>query len=280
MRRLFFSALFLALSLSSMAQQYSMALGIYTGMTVPYTYDKGINSDPRYQERYSAKFAPIGFMLSVDYSGFGLMTNPGVIKLGTNYSIVNTEGGHDGRRIINLTYVQVPVAFKLHIIDLSFFRVSGVASFAPAVLLDASDKITHSSSKLIFPEKTIVPPGYTREFDGVVVPAITEQTVMRKKDYNALQLFAGLGIRSDWDVSGHWRLSFDFRVNYGLTDSRSSEYISHVNKYETLYDTPGRRNEMFAQLSLGISRYMDWDKDDRARQKNNGGKYFPGKRRR
>jgi hypothetical protein len=103
---------------------------------------------------------------------------------------------------------------------------------------------------------------------------------MRKKDYNALQLFAGLGVRSDWDFTGHWRLSFDFRVNYGLTDSRSSDYISHVNKYETLYDTPGRRNEMFAQLSLGIARYMDWDKDDRARQKNNGGKYFPGKRRR
>lgn len=280
MRRLFFSVLFLALSLGSMAQQYSMALGIYTGMTVPYTYDKGINNDPRYQERYAAKFAPLGVMFSVDYAGFGVMTNPGLITLGTNYSIVNTEGGHDGRRIINLSYVQIPVAFKLHIIDLSFFRVSGVASFAPAILVDASDKITHSSTKLVFPEETILPPGYTREFDGVVVPAIKEQTVMRKKDYNALQLFAGLGVRSDWDFTAHWRLSFDFRVNYGLTDSRSSEYISHVKKYEALYDTPGRRNEMFAQLSLGIARYLDWDKNDRARQKNNGGKYFPGKKRR
>jgi hypothetical protein len=280
MLRLFFSAFFLALSVSSMAQQFSMALGIYTGMTVPYTYSQGVNSDPRYQERYTAKFAPLGVMFSVDYSGYGVMTNPGLITLGTNYSIVNTDGGHDGRRIINLTYLQVPLAFKLHIIDLSFFRVSGVVSFAPAILLDASDKITHTSTKLIFPEETILPPGYTREFDGVAVPAIREQTVMRKKDYNPVQLFAGLGVRSDWDFTSHWRLSFDFRVNYGLTDSRSSDYISHVDKYETLYDTPGRRNEMFAQLSLGIARYLDWDKNDRARQKNNGSKYFPGKRRR
>jgi hypothetical protein len=260
-----------------MAQQYSMALGIYSGMTIPYTYDKGINSDPRYQERYSAKLAPIGVMFSVDFNGYGLMTNPGLVKLGTNYSIVNTEGGHDGRRIINLTYLQVPIAFKMHIIDLSFFRVSGVASFAPAYLIDASDKITHSSTKLVFPEETILPPGYTREFDGVVVPSVKNQTVMRKKDYNAIQLFAGLGIRSDWDLTGHWRISFDFRVNYGLTDSRSSEYLKYVDKYQTLYDTPGRRNEMFAHLNIGIARYLDWDKNDRARQKNNGGKYFPGK---
>jgi hypothetical protein len=280
MLRLFFSALFFGLSVSAMAQQYSMALGLHTGMTVPYSYDQGINKDPRYQERYSAKLAPIGVMFSVDFEGIGFLTNPGIITLGTDYSIVNTDGGHDGRRKINLTYLQVPVGVKIHIIDLSFFRVSGVASFSAAYLMNSSDKITHTSTKLIFPDETILPPGYVREFDGVLVPAIKEQTVIRKKDYNSLQFFAGLGIRTDWDVSNVWRVSFDFRVNYGLTDPRSKDYMARVDKYETLYDTPGKRNEMFAHLNIGIARYIDWDQHDQSRKKNQGVKHFPGKKRR
>ena len=280
MLRLFFSTLLLTTSVNALAQQYSMALGIYTGMTVPYTYDQGINKDPRYAERYTAKFAPIGVMFSLDFNGFGLIANPGMIRLGQNYSVVNIQGVHDGRRIINLDYLQLPVGVKIHIIDLSFFRVSGVASISAAYLIGASDKITHSKSKLTFPDETPLPPDYIREFDGVLVPSIKEQIVIPKKYYQPIQVFAGLGIRTDWDVSDTWRVSFDFRVNYGLTDPRTSEYIDFVKKYQTLYDTPGKRNEMFAQFSIGIARFIDWDVNDRARQKNNGGKYFPGKTRR
>jgi len=281
MHRLFFGFLLLCLSQNAMAQQHSMALGIYSGMTVPYTFDEGIAEDPRYQERFTGKFAPVGISFSLDYKGFGLIASPGLITLGQNFSITNIYGGHDGRRIINLNYLNVPVGIKIHIIDLSFFRVSGIASISTAYLLNASDKISHAETKLTFPAETVLPDNYTLEYDGVLVPRLKNETVIPKEGYNSLQFFAAAGIRSDWDLSNTIRVSFDFRVNYGLTDPRSDDYMKLVDNYQALYDTPGRRNEMFVQLSLGIARYIDWDKNDKARQKGlkgGSGKIFPGKK--
>jgi hypothetical protein len=43
------------------AQQVN-SLGIFTGITVPYTYDAGINKDSRYRIKYNVKFAPLEFI--------------------------------------------------------------------------------------------------------------------------------------------------------------------------------------------------------------------------
>lgn len=285
MLKLLFGLILFLSTLSAFSQQHSMAVGLFTGITVPYTFDQGINSDSRYKEKYTAKFAPIGFAYSMDYEGFGFITTPGLITLGQNYHIVNTVGGQNGKRSINLRYVNVPIALKIHIIDLSFFKVSGMVSFGGAFLLDASDKISHIDAKLRFPFETYPLlttsfPDYSIEYDGVVVPVIDDLTVIKKSEYNSVQLFAGAGFRADWDVSNHWRVSFDFRVNYGLTESRTAEYVSRVKAYETLYDTPGKRNETFAQLSIGVARFLDFDKNDKERAKNlkgNSKKFTPKK---
>jgi hypothetical protein len=271
MVRLFF-LLFLTLSgLRGFCQQYSMALGVYGGMTVPYTLDAGMDKDPRYKSKYTVKAQPAGLMFAMDYENVGFLISPGIFTLGQNYYIVNASGGQDGERSLDLKYALLPFSLKVHLIDLSFFRVSAVATASAAFLYDARDHLTHEYTKLRFPSRTYPLieqlPGYSIEYDGVISPE-TSLMPSKKSDYRSLQFFAGLGLCSDWNVTEHWRVTFDFRVNYGLLDSRSDEYLRRIGNYESIYDIPGDRKEMFAHLAIGISRFLDFDKGDRDRERN------------
>lgn len=262
------------------AQQHSVGFGIHSGFTVPVTLDKGMDRDPRYDPRYSLKAAPIGVTIMKDYEGFGFVLSPGLVTIGQNYDVVNTEGGHIGRRDINMKYVTIPVAFKLHLIDLDFFRVSALASVSAAWLFDADDRISHNDMKLTFPLETYpyLPEGYAVEYDGVLVPVVRNQVNANKENFNNLQVFVGVGVRFDWDVTNHWRVSFDTRVHYGLLDSRNKAYLQKIESFERIYDLSGDRNELFAHVSFGIARYLDFDKNDRDREKRLKGskkKYSP-----
>lgn len=262
------------------AQQLSMSLGVYTGITSSYTIDEGIGKDPRYKGNYEVKFAPVGVNFGMDYEGFGFLISPGIINTGQNFYVVNTSGGQNGSRKINLKYLNVPVAFKVHIINLSFFKISGLASLSAAYLTDGKEEISHSETKLEFPEEVypILPADYIVQYDGVAVPEVNEYIISEKKDFKSLQLFAAAGFRSDWDISNHWRVSFDFRVNYGIYEPRTDAYLMKLNANQTLYDIPGKRRDMFAQLSFGISRYIEFEKSDQERKKKLKGsskKYKP-----
>lgn len=251
------------------AQQFSISAGVHTGITSSYTFDDGISKDPRYRQYYHVKFAPVGLNLSVNYEHVGFMITPALINIGQNAYVVNTSGGQDGTRKINLRYLNVPVAFKVHLINLAFLKISGLASLSAAYLLDGRESIHHSKTKLDFPAAVypILPPDYTVEYDGVAVPLIEDYTIAEKKDFKSLQVFAAAGIQSDWDVSNHWRVTFDFRVNYGLYDPRSDQYLARLNANQTLYDIPGKRHDVFAQLSIGIARYFEFEKSDQERKK-------------
>lgn len=273
--------LLLALSNGSLwAQQFSMSLGLFTGITSTYTQDGGIAADPRYKERYELKFAPIGVNFGMDYQGFGIVATPGIINVGQNYYVVNTSGGQDGIRKINLQYLNLPVAFKVHIINLSFFKMSALASLSVAYLIDGAETIRHNETKLYFPEEVypILPDDYVIQYDGVAVPDVADYAISRADDFKPVQLFAGAGFRADWDVSNHWRVCFDLRVNYSIHDPRTDEYLAKLNAYQTLYDIPGNRRDLFVQFSAGISRYIDFEKSDQERKKNLRGsskKYKP-----
>jgi hypothetical protein len=270
------------LSATACAQQHSIALGLHTGFIAPYTWDAGINNDARYKARYGIKFAPVGFHYSMDFSGYGFVFSPGLINTGQDFFIINTAGGQVGTREINMQYISVPFAFKWHIIDLSFFRVSGLVSLSGNYLLKGEEMITHTDTKLRFPSSVypILPPDYVVEYDGVVVPATQQHTIVKQQNFNTLQVFAGIGFRSEWDVSESVRISFDFRVNYGVFEPRTQEYLNRVKANETYYDIHGERRDLFAQLNLGIARYLYYDKSDRDRKKNIKGsskKYSPKK---
>jgi len=264
------------------AQQFSMSLGLNTGITSTYSVDKGIDNDPRYKQYYHVKFAPIGLHFGVNYEFIGFVVSPTITNIGQNSYVVNTSGGQNGTRESNLKYLNVPVAFKVHLINLAFLKVSGVASLSGAFLLDGSETVSHSETKLEFPKSVypILPPDYTVDYDGVAVPAVDNYVITEKKDFKPVQVFAALGFQSDWDVSNHWRVIFDFRVNYGLFDPRTDEYLAKVNANQTLYDIPGDRHDMFVQLSVGIARYIEFEKSDQERKKKLKGtsrQYMPTK---
>lgn len=275
MIRLFFGLLLTLSALPGLSQQYSVALGVYGGMTVPYTLDDGMDKDPRYKSRYTVKGQPIGLSFTMDYEHYGFQISPGMFTLGQDYYVVNSAGGQDGDRSLDLSYVMLPASFKIHLIDLSFFRVSAMATGSVGFLYGVSDVLKHDYTKLRFPLETypLLPqPPYSVEYDGVISPA-TDLAISRKEDYKSIQVFAGVGLCADWNVTQHWRVNFDVRVNYGLFDSRQDEYKARIARYESVYELPGDRREMFAQVSIGIARFLDFDKADRDREKNlKGGK--------
>jgi len=275
--------LFVLVSVAANAQRFSIALGVYSGVTATYTADKGIEKDPRYEGRFEAKFAPFGVNLSLDYESFGLMVSPGVTNLGQNFYLINTQGGQDGLRKIDLQYFTLPVSFKFHLVHFRAFKFSALATFTPSFLLDGSEELNHGPTKLQFPASaySILPADYIVEYDGVLAPAVSDYIIAEKKDFRSLQLFAGVGFRSDWDPSNHWRISVDFRVNYGIFDPRTQAYTTANNESAVkLYDIPGERRDMFAQFTIGISRYIEFEQSEKERKKKLKGttrKYVPSR---
>ena len=251
------------------AQQHSIGVGVFSGFTVPYSLDKGMDLDSRYSARYSLKGAPIGVSFSKDLEHFGFLLTPGLITIGQDYDVVNTEGGHNGRRERDSRFFSIPFALKVHLIDLDFFRVSALATISAAVLIDVRDRISHDITKLNFPKETypLLPEGYLVEYDGVVSPVVRGNTISTISDYNKVQAFAGVGLRADWYVFNYLRVSIDFRVNYGLSEPRTDDYLNRINSYTSLYDNPGSKRDLYAQFGIGIGRFLDFDKGDKDREK-------------
>ena len=244
------------------AQHLSMSFGLHTGILSTYTMDNGISRDPRYRPYYGVKFAPIGANFSVNYEYVGFVISPSLINVGQNSYVLNTSDGDIGDRNYNLKYLNVPVGFKVHIVNLAFLKISGIVSLSGAYLLDGSETISHNADIMDFPRDVypILPPNYNIEYDGVAVPAVDNYVIAGKEDFRPMQVFAGAGLQSDWDVTNKWRVYFDLRVNYGLFDPRTKSYLERLEAHQTLYDIPGQRHDMFAQLSVGIARYIDFEK--------------------
>ncbi|MBX2966251.1 MAG: outer membrane beta-barrel protein [Cyclobacteriaceae bacterium] len=255
------------------------SLGVFTGFTVPYTWDEGFAKDPRYRVKYNAKFSPIGVHYGVDRRGFGFTFDPSIFKAGQTFNIINIQGGDVGERNINLTYFHVPVGFKLHLIDMSFFKVSFVASASAAYLMAGEETISHADSKLRFSSSVYpaLPSGYVVEYDGVIVPNLRDHVLLEKKDFNSLQFYGAIGFRSDWDINENYRVSFDLRGYYGIFDTRKQDYIDRVNNNTAIYDLPGQRREMFVYLTLGFSKIVEIDgrEKQKKKQKHTGSQTGP-----
>ncbi len=260
---------------ASWCQPHQVSLGIFTGITAPYTWDEGINSDSRYKSRYEVKFAPIGVAYGVDYQGFGFVVNPSIIRIGQNFHVLNSVGGQEGVRKIDLTYAQIPIGLKLHVIDLAFFKVSLVAGAGIGYLVNGKEAVTHNSAKYRFPAAVypILPADYTVEYDGVLAPKVEKLEIAGSKDFNPLQFFGSFGFRSDWDVNEVWRVSFDVRANYGFNEPRNSSYLQSIANNQQLYSMDGKRRDMFAYLNLGVARYIEVDKQKN--RKTRSGKFIP-----
>lgn len=261
------------------------SLGIFTGFTVPYTWDEGILKDPRYREKYRIKLAPFGVHYGVDFEGYGFTFDPVIFQTGQYFNVINVSGGDVGERQINLTYLQVPVGFKLHMIDLHFFKVSFVASAGASYLLSGKETISHSSATLKFPQGVLpnLPPEYTPTFPGsseIISPAVSNLIMLEKKDFKPIQFFGAIGFRSDWDITETLRISFDFRAHYGLLEPRSGNYLNRVENNEAIYDRSGARRDLFAMLTIGISKTAEVEprqKQSREKKRLESKPYRPSK---
>lgn len=239
-------------------KEITYSVGVFGGVTSTFTADEGISKDPRYQAKYGADFVPLGIHAGVDLNGFGFMVDPQLTQIGQSFNIINSQGGQVGDRKISMLYFQLPLTYKKHIIDLSFFKVSWVAGISYSQLLSANEAITHSNTKLIFPAAVYneLPDTYEVEYDGVVSPSVKNLKTVRKSDFKAIQIFGSFGFRSDWDITDHARVSFDFRGNVGAFDPRSSDYLDRAKNNQTIYEMPGDRRDFFASLTIGYSRYL------------------------
>lgn len=277
--------LFFTLTTTSLQAQEVHSLGLFTGIAIPYTWDAGINKDPRYRDRFDIKFSPIGVHYGVDKEGHGFMVDPSIVHIGQNYNVIKNTGGELGLRRIDLTYLQVPLSLKLHIIDMSFFKVSFVGGLSAGFLLNGKETMRHDDGKLTFPKAMTGEPGSQQaddfklmyaafveevEYDGVVVRNVNAK-IYDTDDFQKFQLFGSLGFRSDWDFSENWRASFDLRGNIGILDPRTSERIDRIKNYEALYDMYGGRRDLFLSLTFGIARTVTIEHRERqAKQKKHG----------
>jgi len=254
----------LGISLCHAQKEVTYSLGAFGGITSTFTFDEGINKDARYEPKYGVDFIPGGIHIGIDFNGYGFMVDPQVTQIGQSFNILNTVGGQVGERQVNLTYFQLPLSYKKHVIDLSFFKVSWILGVSYAHLLSGEETITHSNQKLVFPVAVypiLEQPenkdlGYVIEYDGVVSPARNDFQSVRKSDFKSMQVFASVGIRSDWDITDHARISFDFRANAGVFDPRTEEYVDRANANQTIYEVGGKRRDFFASITVGYSRYL------------------------
>jgi hypothetical protein len=270
------------------------SFGIYTGIAVPYTWDNGISQDPRYRTRFDIKYSPIGFHYGLDKEGHGFTLDASLIRIGQNFNVLNTNSGEIGRREIDLTYVQIPVGIKLHLVDMSFFKVSFVGSVGVGVLLNGKETISHADGEeLKFP---LAMTGSTVDSDqtkrqqfeannsgyfvvpnGVLVNTgqHVRRTMLTNNDFQKFQLFGALGLRSDWDFSDKWRASFDLRANIGILEPRKSDYLDRAKNYEELYDMYGARRDLFLSLTFGFARTFTIERREEQKKSNKRQEFKP-----
>ncbi|MBK5278330.1 MAG: outer membrane beta-barrel protein [Bacteroidia bacterium] len=259
--------LFVLLSMHFAVSQNVESFGIFAGINAPFTLDKGFQKDPRYYGELTVRSTPFGFNYGMDYMGYGFLISPSYTKIGQKFIIQNTSGGHAGTRDITMNYFSVPISLKLHVNDISFFRLSLVASLNINFLLEGKETQNFVAAKLKYPAKVSVPtsPGYVVSYDGVFVPAVIDEIYVSKDKFKPIQLFAGIGFRSDFDLNDNWSFNFDGRANFGIFESRKSSYLQQlqnpsgppdINGSPGAPDLYGIRRDVYISISVGFSRIV------------------------
>lgn len=252
------------LSTGQLWSQNVESFGLIVGLNSPITIDEGLQKDPRYFGQFTLRASPIGFSYGIDKLGYGYLITPSYLQIGQKYNIKNTIGGEIGTRDIQMDYISVTIALKLHINDLAFFRLSAVAALNFNYLVSGKEIVSYSSAKVRFPSGVSVPttPGYIVAYDGVFVPDVDNEVYVSTDKFNAFQLFAGLGLHSDFDLNDNWSLNFDGRINFGIFDPRQTSYIDQlkkpsggpdINNLPGAPDLYGQRREVYLSVNFGLS---------------------------
>lgn len=249
--------LFFVVAANICEAQHIESYGLFMGMNFPFTIDQGLRKDPRYLGKFTLRATPVGFSYGYDKVGHGFVVTPSFTKIGQKYIIKNVQGGEVGERDIQMDYLSVPVALKLHLNDLAFFRLSVVASVNFDYLMSGRELITQEASKQRYPSGVMIPTDYPVVYDGVFVPELNKAEYVSKDKFKPFQLSAGVGFRSDFDFNEDWSMNFDGRAMFGIFDPRKPEYIEQLKGGSSSNPQPdlyGQRRDVYLYATIGISR--------------------------
>lgn len=243
------------------------SFGVFAGLNVPITIDQGLQKDTRFVGRFTLRATPVGFIYGYDRVGIGIVLTPSYTQIGQTFIIRNTVGGDVGTRKIKMDYFSLPVALKLHLNDLAFFRLSAVAALNFNYLINGRETMTYSASKLLYPPSVAIPtdPGYIPTYDGVIVPDVKNLDYVTKDKFNAFQLFGAVGLRSDFDLNDDWSLNFDGRANFGIFDPRKKDYINQLKQPTNAPDLYGARRDVYLSVMIGISHILQIKQEFKAK---------------
>jgi len=118
------------------------SFGVFGGFNIPFTIDQGLRNDPRFYGKFTLRGTPIGFSYGYDKVGYGYLISPEYVQIGQKFTIVNHLGGNVGTRDIQMDYFSLPIALKLHLNDIAFFRLSIVAALNFSYLLHGQETMT------------------------------------------------------------------------------------------------------------------------------------------
>lgn len=276
--RFFVAVILWLLSLSAWAQNVE-SFGVFGGFNFPFTIDQGLKNDPRFYGRFTFRGTPIGFSYGYDKVGHGFLITPSYMQIGQNFTIVNYQGGAIGTRDVQMNYLSLPIALRLHVNDIAFFRLSVLASINFSYLMNGQETWTinavPSARKLDYPIGISVPydPNYQITYNGVIVPNMNNQVYVSNDRFSRFQIFAGVGFHSDFDLSDSWSINFDGRANFGIFDPRTSAYINQLKtpsgppgidptglpQRDTNPGAPdiyGQRRDIYLSATFGIARII------------------------
>src|SRR5882672_898420 len=143
-----------AIAVASFGQEVE-SFGIFGGFNIPFTIDQGLGNDPRFYGKFTLRGTPIGISYGYDKVGYGYLISPEYVQIGQKFTIVNYLGGNVGTRDVQMNYFSLPIALKLHLNDIAFFRLSIVAALNFSYLLHGQETMTinaiSSARKLSYP---------------------------------------------------------------------------------------------------------------------------------
>ncbi|MBS1487309.1 MAG: outer membrane beta-barrel protein [Bacteroidetes bacterium] len=270
--RLFLIPCLTVICFSSFAQEVE-SFGVFGGFNIPFTIDQGLRNDPRFYGRFTVRGTPIGFSYGYDKVGYGFLFTPNYMQIGQKFTIVNYAGGTIGTRDVQMNYFSLPLALRLHVNDVAFFRLSVVAAVNFSYLVKGQETLNidavPSVRKLAYPPGVSVPqsPDYQVTYNGVFVPNLNNSVYVSNDKFSRFQIFAGLGFHSDFDFDENWSISFDGRANFGIFDPRTASYIHQlqnpsgppdVNSNAGAPDLYGQRRDVYLSATFGISRIFQF----------------------
>ncbi|MBS1490619.1 MAG: outer membrane beta-barrel protein [Bacteroidetes bacterium] len=247
------------------------SFGVFGGFNIPFTIDQGLKNDPRFYGRFTLRGTPIGFSYGYDKIGHGFLFTPSYTQIGQKFTIVNYAGGTVGIRDVQMNYFSLPIALRLHVNDVAFFRLSIVAAVNFSYLMKGQETLTidavPSVRKLAYPPGISVPqsPDYQITYNGVVVPNLNNSVYVSNDKFSRFQIFAGVGFHSDFDINDNWSISFDGRANFGIFDPRTPAYINQlknptgppdINSNPGSPDIYGQRRDIYLSATFGVARII------------------------